>query len=83
MYTLVHLVVEDAVVSDGQDRMTYAKAVQQTLVVDMSGTYHVLGAARLNRVPAVVYASRNHVTGMIGRRAKRSSPHCFHSMSCT
>jgi uronate dehydrogenase len=44
--------------------MTAARRARNTIDVDVRGVYHVYEAARLNRVPAVVFASTNHVTGL-------------------
>ena len=42
---------------------TEAQRAQGTLGVDIPGVYNLYEAARINRVPTVVFASTNHVTG--------------------
>lgn len=54
--------------------MTQAERARQTFDVDMMGTYCVFEAARVNRVPTVIYASTNHVTGINEKRGIRSGP---------
>jgi len=44
--------------------MPEAHLAQQTFDVDMKGCYCIYEAARINRVPTVVFASTNHVTGI-------------------
>jgi nucleoside-diphosphate-sugar epimerase len=44
--------------------LTRAEWAQQALHTDMPGVYNIYEAARLNRVPTVVFASTNHVTGL-------------------
>jgi uronate dehydrogenase len=56
---IVHLAL--AKVSRG---MTAAQRARQTIDVDVRGVYNIYEAARLNRVPTVVFASTNHVTGL-------------------
>ena len=36
---------------------------QETMEVNVRGTYNIFESARINRVPTVVFASTNHVTG--------------------
>ncbi len=54
--------------------MPNAQRAQVTFDVDMKGTYNIYEAARINRVPTVVYASTNHVTGMNEKEGIRSEP---------
>ncbi|MGH2350828.1 MAG: NAD-dependent epimerase/dehydratase family protein [Chloroflexota bacterium] len=44
--------------------MTRAQRARNTIDVDIRGVYNVYEAARINRVPTVVFASTNHVTGL-------------------
>jgi uronate dehydrogenase len=44
--------------------MTQAERAKNTIDVDIRGVYNIYEAARLNRVPVVVFASTNHVTGL-------------------
>jgi nitroreductase len=44
--------------------MTEAERAQQTIDTDIRGVYNVYEAARINRVPVVIFASTNHVTGL-------------------
>jgi nucleoside-diphosphate-sugar epimerase len=53
---------------------TQADRAQQTFDVDMKGIYHIYEAARINRVPTVILASTNHVTGINEDENIRSSP---------
>ena len=54
--------------------MTQAQRAQNTIDVDIRGVYNVYEAARLNRVPVVVFASTNHVTGLNEQDGIRSHP---------
>ena len=57
--------------------MTRAQRARNTIDVDVRGVYNVYEAARLNRVPCVVFASTNHVTGLYeqdGEVARPESP---------
>lgn len=45
-------------------RMTQAQRAQKTIDADIRAVYNIYEAARINKVPVVVYASTNHVTGL-------------------
>ncbi|MSS70727.1 MAG: NAD(P)-dependent oxidoreductase [Candidatus Latescibacteria bacterium] len=53
---------------------TQATRAQSTLQVDIPGVYNIYEAARLNRVPVVVFASTNHVTGHYEKEGLQSQP---------
>jgi uronate dehydrogenase len=54
--------------------MSPEDTVQATFETDMKGSYHIYEAARLKAVPAVVYASTNHVTGYYEKEGLVSHP---------
>ena len=54
--------------------MPEAQRTQLTFDVDMRGTYNLFEAARINGVPTVIYASTNHVTGIVEHLGIRSHP---------
>ncbi len=54
--------------------MTPEDVAKATLDVDIPGVYNILEAARINEVPAVVFASTNHVTGLYEREGLVSTP---------
>lgn len=58
----------------GGHRLLVADQARLTFEVDMQGTYHLFEAARINRIPTVVYASTNHVTGMNEKEGLLSHP---------
>ena len=55
-------------------RTTQAERAWQAFDVDMKGTYCVFEGARINRVPTLVYASTNHVTGVNEQEGVISRP---------
>lgn len=55
---VVHLAL-----AKGWGGQTRAERARQTIDVDIPGVYNILEASRINRVPTVVFASTNHVTG--------------------
>lgn len=44
--------------------MTESDVAEATFEVDMPGVYNIYEAARINKVPTVIFASTNHVTGL-------------------
>ncbi|MBI2951198.1 NAD(P)-dependent oxidoreductase [bacterium] len=53
---------------------TQAQRAQSTLQVDIPAVYNIYEAARVNRVPTVVFASTNHVTGHYEKEGALSQP---------
>ncbi len=54
--------------------MTAEDVAKATLEIDNPGVYNILEAARTNEVPAVVFASTNHVTGLYEKEGLVSTP---------
>jgi uronate dehydrogenase len=53
---------------------TQSQRAQSTMRVDIPGVYNLYEAARINRVPVVVFASTNHVTGLYEKEGSLSQP---------
>ncbi len=66
---IAHLAIATA--RRGTTRARYDQLIMQT---NVQGTYNVFEAARINRVPTVVFASTNHVTGFYEREGAVSRP---------
>ncbi len=54
--------------------MTRADVAQATMEVDIPGVHNIYEAARLNKVPTVIFASTNHVTGLYEEEGLVSTP---------
>ena len=66
---IVHLGI--AIPKPGFPRSRYTQMIMDT---NVRGTYHVFESARINRVPTVVFASTNHVTGFYEREGVHTHP---------
>ncbi|HJP31147.1 MAG TPA: NAD(P)-dependent oxidoreductase [Candidatus Latescibacteria bacterium] len=66
---IVHLGI--AVAGRGATRARYNQKIFDT---NLKGTYNIFESARINRVPKVVFASTNHVTGFYEKQNMVSSP---------
>ena len=66
---IVHLGI--AVAGRGAPRSLYNQMIFDT---NVKGTYNIFESARINKVPKVVYASTNHVSGFYEKEGAISSP---------
>lgn len=66
---IVHLGI--AAGRHGCTRARYNELIMQT---NIRGTYNIFESARINRIPTVVFASTNHVTGYYEAEGKVSRP---------
>ncbi len=66
---IVHLGI--AVPGRGAPRTLYNQMIFDT---NVKGTYNVFESARINKVPKVIFASTNHVSGFYEKEGGRSSP---------
>ncbi|MDP6111063.1 MAG: NAD(P)-dependent oxidoreductase [Planctomycetota bacterium] len=66
---IVHLGI--AVSGRGWPRSRYN---QQIIETNICGTYNIFEAARINKVPQIVFASTNHVTGFYEKESQISRP---------
>ena len=66
---IVHLGI--AVAGRGAPRTLYNQMIFDT---NLKGTYNIFESARINKVPKVVFASTNHVTGFYEKESVISSP---------
>ena len=57
----VDAIVHLGIATGGRQRSRYNRMVIET---DVGGTYNLFEAARINKVPTVIYASSNAITGM-------------------
>jgi len=55
----------------GLPRARYSQLIMET---NIRGTYNVFESARINKIPIVVFASTNHVTGFYEREGQISRP---------
>ena len=67
--TIVHLGI--AIVQRGYPRTRYNQMIMET---NIQGTYNIFEAARINKVPVVVFASTNHVTGFYEKEGIYTTP---------
>ena len=70
--TIVHLGI--AIVQRGYPRTRYNQMIMET---NIQGTYNIFEAARINKVPVVVFASTNHVNRLL--RERRHLHHSGHA----
>ncbi|MFH1570209.1 MAG: NAD(P)-dependent oxidoreductase [Gemmatimonadota bacterium] len=66
---IVHLGI--AVSRRGYPRSRYSQMILET---NIRGTYNIFESARINRVPTVIFASTNHVTGFYEKEGVFTSP---------
>lgn len=66
---IVHLAIATA--KRGTTRARYDAMIMET---NIQGTYNLFEAARVNRVPTMVFASTNHVSGFYEREGQVSRP---------
>ena len=57
----VDAIVHLGIAAGGRQRSRYNRMVIET---DVAGTYNLFEAARINKVPTVIYASSNAITGL-------------------
>jgi nucleoside-diphosphate-sugar epimerase len=60
-----------AVSGSGAPRTLYNQMIMET---NIKGTYNIFEAARINKVPKVIFASTNHVTGFYEREGTYTTP---------
>ena len=66
---IVHLGI--AITQRGYLRTRYNQMIMET---NIQGTYNIFEAARINKVPTVIFASTNHVTGFYEQEDVYTSP---------
>ncbi len=66
---IVHLGI--AVPREGYPRTRYNQMIMET---NIKGTYNIFEAARINKVPKVIFASTNHVTGFYEKEGIYTTP---------
>ncbi|MCC7262871.1 MAG: NAD(P)-dependent oxidoreductase [Candidatus Latescibacteria bacterium] len=60
-----------ATTKPGYPNSRYTQMIMDT---NIRGTYNIFESARINKIPKVVFASTNHVTGFYEKENQRSSP---------
>ena len=60
-----------AITQRGYPRTRYNQMIMET---NIQGTYNIFAAARINKVPVVIFASTNHVTGFYERNNVYTTP---------
>lgn len=67
--TIVHLGIATA--KRGSPRSRYNQMIMET---NIQGTYNIYESARINKVPCVIFASTNHVTGFYEKEGTYQTP---------
>ncbi|MFC1527002.1 NAD-dependent epimerase/dehydratase family protein [Candidatus Latescibacterota bacterium] len=61
-------------IAGGLRGISQSRRNQMIMETNVRGTYNVFESARINRVPVVIFASTNHVTGFYEKEGIRTTP---------